>query len=1064
MLYGCRDAGRALAFAAAVAALALAPVAARAQQPTAPAPAAFDTSLFAGLQYTSLGPQRGGRSIAAAGSAARPNEYYFGATGGGLWKTTDGGATWKPVTDGQIQSSSVGAVAVCEPNPDVVYIGTGERELRGNVLSGDGIYKSADAGKTWKHVGLANGRNISEIRVDPKNCDRAFAAVFGHYGEPNPERGIFRTTDGGQTWKKVLFRDANTAGVAVDIDAKNPDIVFAGLWEAWRKPWGMSSGGKGSGLFRSTDGGETWTELTHNAGLIPQGMIVGKVDVSVSPADDSRVYAILEADSGGVFVSDDGGNTWKRTNDERKLRQRAFYYTHVIADPLNKDVVYSLNTGVYKSTDGGKKFDARIRVPHGDNHDLWIAPNDPDRMIEANDGGANVSVNGGKTWTEEDFPTAQFYRLALDYHQPYWLCGAQQDNSTACVPSKDWRFLSANRDGFFLAVGGGESGYIAPDPKNPSVYYAGSYGGDLTRFDWDTGEYRPINVWPDNPMGYSAVDIQERFQWTYPIVFSPADPNVLYATSQHVFRTTNEGQSWERISPDLTRHAPETMGPSGGPITKDQTGVETYATIFALAPSPHDVNTIWAGSDDGVVNVTRDAGKTWTNVTPKGMPEFVKITTIEVSPHQAGKAYMTGTRRLLGDFAPYIYRTSDYGKSWTKISAGIPPDEIARSIREDPVRPGLLYLGTERGVWVSFDGGAHWQRFSRNLPVAQVADLQVRDNDLALATHGRGFWIMYDVSPLRQLDARIAQADVHLFQPSPAIRSVDRGVNVYYSLKQPAKSVKLDFLDASGKVLRTFEGAPKPDSAKADSAGNEEEEFFGPRQSDKAPDEAGLNHFVWDLRLSGFTSFPQMIFWAARNAGPTIVPGKYQVRLTADGRTQTQPFEVKIDPRLQGKVTVADLQQRFDLATKIRDAVSKANDAVLLIRGVNDQIDDRLKSSRDAGIERKGTQVRDSLKRVEEDIYQTKNRSNQDPLNYPIMLNNKLAALLGTVEQAEAKPTAQMSTVYEMLSKDLDAELGKMNGILNTQLPELNDLLEKAGLPTVKKEPQKTDKKEAKTS
>ncbi len=1016
---------------------------------------AYDTSLFNGLEYTNLGPQRGGRSIAAGGSAARPHEYYFGATGGGLWKTTDGGTTWQPVTDGKITSASVGAVAVCEANPDVVYIGTGERELRGNIQAGDGIYRSSDAGKTWKHVGLQAARNISEIRVDPKNCDRAFAAVFGHYGEENAERGIYRTTDGGATWKKVLFRDGRTAGVAVDIDASDPQVVYAGLWEAWRKPWGMSSGGKGSGLFKTTDGGDTWTELTHKPGLIPQGMLVGKVDVSVSPADDSRVYAILEADSGGVFRSDDGGMTWTRTNSERKLRQRAFYYSHVIADPKDKDVVYALNTGMYKSTDAGKTFPTSFRVPHGDNHDLWIAPDDPHRMIETNDGGANVSVDAGRTWTDQEFPTAQFYRLVLDYHQPYWLCGAQQDNSTACVPSRDWNFLSAGRGGYFVSVGGGESGYIAPDPKDKSVYYAGSYGGDLSRVDISNGDERAINPFPDNPMGYSAEDIAERFQWTYPIVFAPTDPNVLYATSQHVFKSTNDGQSWQRISPDLTRHAPETLGPSGGPITKDQTGVETFATIFALQPSPHDGNVIWAGSDDGVVSVTRDGGAHWANVTPPGMPDFVKVTTIEVSPHTPGAAYMVGNRFLLGDFAPYVYRTKDYGRTWTKITNALPADEVARSIREDPERAGLLYLATERGVRVSFDDGASWQDFSRNLPVVQVSDLQLAGNDLALSTHGRGFYIMYGIEPLRQMTPEIARAPAHLFKPGATVRGVDRGVSVYYTLKQPANQLALEFLDAQGDVIRRFEAKPPSDTTKAE----EDENPFFRRQPTDAPNKAGLNRFVWDMRYPGFTDFPNMILWAARNAGPTAVPGTYLVRLVADGETQTQPFEIQIDPRLKN-VTVADLQAQFDLAMKVRDEVSKANEAVLLIRGVNDQIDDRVKSSDVAAIDRKGAQVEGKLKGVEKEIYQVQNRSGQDPLNYPIKLNNKIAALLGVIGSGEHPPTDQMRDVFKDLSQKLDVQIGAMTTILDTDLAELNDLLRKNDLPVVKREMQKTGKKD----
>jgi photosystem II stability/assembly factor-like uncharacterized protein len=1037
-------AGAAFVMALALAALLL-PAAAFAQ-----AGAGYDTTFFNALDWTNVGPMRGGRSIAAAGSASRPNEYYFGATGGGLWKTVDGGQVWNPVTDGKIGSASVGAVGVCEANPDVVYIGTGERDLRGNIQPGDGVYKSTDAGKTWTHIGFEASRNIGKVAVDPGNCDRVFVAAMGHYGDPNPDRGIYRSTDGGQSWQKVLYRDDKTMGEDVVIDPTSPNTVYAALWEAWRKPWGMSSGGPGSGLFKSTDGGDHWTELTHNPGMPPKDQVIGKIGITVSPADHDRLYAIMEADSGGVFRSDDGGATWTRTNSEAKLRQRAFYYSHIYADPKNKDVVYAPNVGIFKSEDGGKTFKTALRPPHGDNHAMWIAPNDPQRLIETNDGGATVSVDGGKTWSPEDYRTAQFYRIAADSHKPYWLCGAQQDNSTVCMPGKDWNFLSGDRSPFFIDVGGGESGYIAPDPKDPNVYYAGSYGGDISRFDYATGELRAINPWPDNPMGYPSKDITERFQWTYPIVFSPVDPNVLYVASQHVFKSTDEGQSWERISPDLTRHDTTTMGSSGGPITKDESGVETYATIFAFAPTPQDENVLWSGSDDGYVNVTRDGGKTWTNVTPKGMPDFVKITTIEPSPHQLGKAYMVGNKILLGDFTPYIYKTTDYGQTWTSIATGIPSNEVARSIREDPVRPGLLYLGTEKGVWISFDDGAHWQPLSRNLPVAPVADLAVVGHDLAISTHGRAFWVMYNIGPLRQLTPEVAQSSVHLFKPDSTTQAVDRGVSVYYYLKQPADTVTLEFLDPQGQLIQSFKGTPKPDTTQR---GGEEEEFFGPRQARNPADKVGLNRFVWDMRYPGFKSFEGMVMWAARSVGPEAVPGRYQVRLLANGETQTQPFDIVKDPR-QKDVTLADLQARFDFAMKVRDRVTHANDAVLLIRGVNGQIKDRLTQTKNRSIIRKGQDVNGKLTAVEDSIYQTKSHANEDPLNFPIKLNNKLAALMTQVASGPTKPTSQDLQVYDMLSKQLDVQITQMNHVLDVDLAQLNQMLKKAGLPEVKREAQ----------
>ena len=669
----------------------------------------IDPSLFASLNWRWSGPARGGRSQAVAGSASRPLEYYFGATGGGLWKTTDGGLTWHAVSDKSFTSSSVGAVAVAESNPDVVYVGMGETELRGNILQGDGVYKSIDGGKTFTHLGLPQTQAIARIRIHPANPDIVYVAALGDPYGPNADRGIFKSTDGGRTWTKSVYRDDKTGAVDLPMDPRQPDVLYAALCEVFRTPHSLSSGGPGSGLFKTTDGGATWTELSKNAGL-PQP-VWGKVGVAVSGADSSRVFALIEAAEGGLFLSDDAGRSWKKVNEDRRIRQRAFYYTRLYADPRDKDTLYVLNTAMYRSTDAGKSIQA-VRVPHGDNHDLWIAPTDPRRMINSNDGGANVSINGGETWTDQEFPTAQFYNVVTTAHVPYHVCGAQQDNSTACV--------SSTGDGALYDVGGGESGYIAPDPEDTDVFYAGSYGGFLTRINRRTGERRAINVWPDNPMGFSAGDIKERFQWTYPIVIAPTDPNTLYATSQHVWRTTNEGQSWERISSDLTRHDPATLGPSGGPITLDQTGVETYAVVFTLAPSAVDGRVIWAGSDDGYVHVTRDGGATWQKVTPPDLPEFTRISLIEASPHDAATAYLAGNRYQRADRAPYVYKTRDYGKTWTKIVGGLPPTDFPRAIREDKKRPGLLFLGTENGIFVSFDDGEAWQSLRLDLPVTPV--------------------------------------------------------------------------------------------------------------------------------------------------------------------------------------------------------------------------------------------------------------------------------------------------------------------------------------------------------
>jgi photosystem II stability/assembly factor-like uncharacterized protein len=1032
----------------AVAVMVSAPALAQVEHATPGKPFAVDDSYLSQFKWRNIGPNRGGRSIAVAGSAARPNEYYFGAVGGGLWKTTDGGTSWKPVTDGKVDNSAVGGVAVCEANPDVVFFTTGETELRGNIMPGNGVYKSSDGGKTWRSAGLQAVRNFSRVRIDPTDCNHVLVGGFGHYGAPNPERGVYLSRDGGQTWKKTLYRDPNTGAIDISIDPRNPNIIYAALWEAWRKPWGMSSGGPGSGLFKSSDGGEAWTELTHNPGM-PAG-IDGKIGVSVSPVDDSRVYAIVENANGGVFVSDDAGKTWRKTNDSRDLRQRAFYYTRITADPKIKDRVYVTNVDFFRSDDGGKTFPTKIKPPHGDNHDLWIAPNDNQRMIEANDGGASVSVNGGKSWTSEAYPTAQIYRVTIDHHFPYFACGAQQDNTTICVPSKDWKQMNVLGRQYGFAVGGGESGYVANDPRNPNIYYAGSYGGELTRFDYSNGQERAINVLLDNPMGYSAKDLTERFQWTFPIVFDPNDPGTLYVASQHVWKTTDEGQSWQKISPDLTRNDPATLGPSGGPITLDQSGVETYGTVFALTPSRLERGLIWAGSDDGLVHITRDGGKTWQNVTPRGIPKYLKITTIEDSPTRPGTAFLTGQNYLLDDLHPYVLKTIDYGRHWTNIANGIPADEIAHSIREDTVRPGLLYLGTERGVWMSFNDGQSWQKLQRNLPVTQVADLAVTDHDLVIATHGRSFWVLDNVDTLRQLGSLSGPPAVHLFKPAPAVRRVDPGVMIDYYLPKSPTSLRIDILDSSGRLLRSFAGGLTAEKQKSGAGDGDEEEGGRHKPPPKPSMNRGLNRFTWDMRYPGFVEFPGMILWAGENRGPLAMPGSYQARLTVDGQVQTEPVEIRLDPRIKG-ISQADLVKQFELASAIRDKVSEANNAVLLIRGVRAQIGPTLQQVSDPASRRAGQQLDAKLAAIEERIYQVNNRSSEDPLNYPIMLNDKLAGLAEVVERADATPTAQDYVVFAELSKRLQAELASMNQVLASDLPAFNMMLGQQHLAPIEK-------------
>jgi len=1002
--------------------------------------AQLDTSLFAGLRWRSIGPNRGGRSQAIAGSPARPFEYYFGATGGGVWKTTDAGLTWRPVADKHLKTSSVGALQIAASNPDVVYAGMGETELRGNVIQGDGVYKTTDAGKTWTHMGLEKTQTISRIRVHPANPDVVYVAALGNPYAPNAERGVFRSKDGGKAWDRVLFRDDRTGAVDLVMDPKNPDVLYAALWEVFRTPHSLSSGGPGSGLFKTTDGGTTWTELTKNAGLPTP--IWGKVGVAVSGADTNRLFAIIEATDGGIFMSDDAGVTWKLLTADRRIRQRAFYYSRIYGDPKAKDTFYVLNTGLYRSVDAGKTLQG-IQVPHGDNHDLWIAPDDPKRLANANDGGGNVSLNGGESWTGQRYPTAQFYNVFTTSHVPYHVCGAQQDNSTACVAS------NGTPDDLY-AVGGGESGYIAPDPLDTSVFYAGSYGGLLTRINRRTGEERAINVWPDNPMGHASGGMTQRFQWTFPIVISPTDPKTIYVTSQHVWKSTNQGQSWQQISPDLSRHDPSTMGDSGGPITLDQTGVETYAVVFALAPSPLDGNVIWAGSDDGLVHVTRDGGKNWTKITPPGLPDFARVSLIEASPHSAGTAYVAANRYQRADRAPYVYRTTDYGATWTKIVAGIRPDDFARSIDEDPKRKGLLFLGTETGVYVSFDEGGVWQPFSLELPVTPVHGIVVKNDDLVIGTHGRSFYVMDNINVLRQIARNTIDEPVVLFKPLDGVRGVSRGVTVDYYLKQPAATVTLEFLNSQGQVIKTFTAAPAPAAAAAPSG----EEAFRPAPA-RVGVKQGLNRFVWDTRYPDAKDFPGLIMWAGSVRGPVAAPGQYQVRLTAAGpfdgaqgrQTKTQPFAILHSAA--GSATDADLQEQFTLASQISGKVTVANTAVLRIRNLKEQVADRIAKANDEKIKAAGEGLTGKLTAVEGEIYQYRNRSSQDPLNYPIKLNNKLAALQGIVESGDYKPTDQSYAVFKVLSAQLDAQLGMLDTLVRHDLTAFNLMVVKKKLPAI---------------
>ena len=878
--------------------------------------------------------------MGCSGSPGRLNEYYFGATGGGLWKTVDGGTEWFPVTDGQISSSSIGAVAVAETNPDIVYIGGGETQLRGSITQGDGVYKSIDGGKTWRHMGLKETQAISRIRVHPTNPNIVYVAALGHpYGD-NDERGVFKSTDGGNTWEKVLFV-SNKAGAAdLIIDRTNPKVLYASTWQVYRKAWKMWGGGPDCKLFKSLDGGDTWIDLTTNPGM-PEGPI-GKIGVTVSPADPNRVWAVIEANEGGIFRSDDAGWTWERVNSERKLRQRAFYYSRIYADPIDRETVYGLNVQFWKSTDGGKTFDTEIKVDHGDNHDLWIDPNDPMRMISSNDGGGIVSVNGGRSWTEEDYPTSQLYHVMTTSDVPYHVAGAQQDNTTVAIPSDGWGHMQAwgPNHGWFYPVGGGESGWITQSPTDPDVFYAGSQGALLTRYNRKTGQTRDIQVYPRFFSGEPASALPERWQWTFPIMFSPIDNAIMYTCSQHVWKTTNDGQTWEKISPDLTYADPETLGPTGGIITNDMNGPEIYATVFALAPSNHDVNVIWAGSDDGKVHITRNGGKKWTDITPKELPKFSRVSIIEESKFSSGTLYLAANRYQVDDRSPYVFKTTDYGQSWTRIVNGINEGHFARSIREDLKMPGLLYLGTEHGVYISFDDGDSWQSLQLNLPDTPIRDLVLRNSDIVLGSHGRSFWILDDIEPLRQAKTLSTDQELILFQPANAIRGA-YNANITYYLKNEADSVTVEILDKNGEVINTFTGTEteyKPDPNIS----------FWRKAGSTVPTTAkGLNSFTWDLRYQGATSFEGMIVWSARpELGPYAPIGEYQVRVKLGDKISTQPIHIEMNPNLQG-VTEEDLIAQFELAIKIRNKTSIANETVIQIRSIRKQANELLKSNED---------------------------------------------------------------------------------------------------------------------
>ncbi|KAB2877823.1 glycosyl hydrolase [bacterium] len=1023
----------------------------------------YDVSLFKSMQWRNIGPFRGGRSIAVAGHADQPYTFYFGATGGGIWKTDDGGITWSNVSDGFLKSSSVGAIEVAASDPNVIYVGTGESCIRGNISPGDGIYKSQDAGKTWSHVGLKETQFIGKIAVHPKNPDVVYVAAMGQVFGQNKERGIYRSLDGGITWKNVLFKDDKTGAVDMQIDPNNPRVLYAALWEAYRNPWSMSSGGPGSGLYKSTDGGDTWTELTKNPGM-PKG-IVGKIGIAVSPAQVDRVWAVVESERGGVFRSDDGGATWMRTNEERNLRQRAWYYSHIYADPKNSETVYVLNVQFFKSMDGGKTFKS-MPSQHGDHHDLWINPHDQNNLIIADDGGAVVSYNGGKSWTDQDIATAQFYHVTVDNQFPYHVYGAQQDNSTIDIVSRTNSWGIDFTD--WHPVAGGESGYIAVHPEKPHITFGGSYGGYLTKYNHLTKQEQNISVWPDSPIGSGTLGSKYRFQWTYPVIISQHDQNTLYVTAQNVLRSTDEGVSWNVISPDLTRNDTNKQKASGGPITKDNTSVEFYNTIFTLAESPKEKGLFWTGSDDGLVHIRRDEKFDWKNITPKDLPEWALVSMIEASPFDAGTAYLAATRYKLNDFQPYLFKTNDFGKTWKKITNGIPSGAYTRVIREDPNRNGLLYAGTETGIYISFNAGESWQSLQLNLPVTPIHDIavQARDMDLVVATHGRSFWILDDLSPLHQLSDAIAKSDKHLYKPRFAYRkegfqylrpglalgqNPPNGVLVnYYFQEKPKDEITLDFMDETGKTIITYSSIKD----KRGKAIKPSEEFYEKPKETRmgvVPSDTGMNRFVWDMRYPDAEEVPGAIFWDGSIAGPKMLPGTYRVRLTCGAFTQTESFEIKKDPRVDA--SEEDLVLQLDLLLKINSKLTETHKTINSIREIQKQINEFSGKIKDTIIVRQikefAKPLLDSLTFVENELIQTKIKSNQDVLNYPMKLNNKLASLASAVASADSKPTNQSYDVFDFLSTQIDKQLSIWMRLREIELPKFNSYIKSLDIQAV---------------